>query len=89
MQPKVRFRSEQTVAHYLKALRHLCSLAVNVWDPPLLERDPSRRVRLPIIDRSAPMLPDAETWERLVAYARAHEPELHPVLFSGAGTTRR
>jgi integrase len=89
MQPKVRFRSEQTVAHYLKVLRHLCNLAVNVWDPPLLERDPSRRVRLPTIDRSAQALPDAATWDRLVAHAQTHEPELYPVLLTGLHTGLR
>jgi hypothetical protein len=83
VQRKVRFRSEQTVAHYLKVLRHLCNLAVNVWDPPLLERDPSRRVRLPTIDRPAPTLPDADTWDRLVAHAKAREPDLYPILFTG------
>jgi integrase len=89
VQAKIRFRGEQTVAHYLKVLRHLCNLAMNVWDPPLLERDPSRRVRLPTVDRPAPMLPDAETWERLLEHAKAHEPELYPVLFTGLHTGLR
>jgi integrase len=89
VQPKVRLRGEQTVAYYLKVLRHLCNLAVNVWDPPLLERDPSLRVRLPTVNRPAAVLPDAATWDRLLAHAQAHEPELYPVLFTGLHTGLR
>jgi integrase len=89
VEPKVRYRSEQTIIHYLKVLRHLCELAVNRWDPPLLDKDPSKRVPLPTLDRRAPELPDVAGWDRLLAYAQEHEPELHPILFTGLHTGLR
>jgi integrase len=89
VEPKVSYRSEQTVVHYLKVLRHLCELAVNRWDPPLLDKDPSKRVPLPSLDRRAPELPDVTGWDQLLAHAQEHEPELHPILLTGLHTGLR
>ena len=36
-----------------------------------------------------PALPDAATWDRLLAHAQAHELELYPVLFTGLHTGLR